>query len=106
MNEEINIQNNSEIKEALKQFEREAGAEQMPKSPENSEKSEIPKIVRLMMKWSGLEQKKAEYVLLGFAVIAILISLFLFLKEGSKRQMLTPETIKKMNESVSPGSLL
>ena len=39
---------------------------------------DTPKIVALLMKWFHLEQRQAEYTLLGFVVVAILISLFLF----------------------------
>ncbi|MBI4155690.1 MAG: hypothetical protein HY507_00470 [Candidatus Zambryskibacteria bacterium] len=47
---------------------------------------ETPKMVKLVMKISGgaiTDQRQAEYVLLGFAVIAIIISIFLFFSGGS-----------------------
>jgi|SRR3989344_894354 len=45
-----------------------------------------PKIIRLVMKFSGglvKSERQAEYVLLGFVVIAIAISLFLFFKDSA-----------------------
>ena len=44
----------------------------------------IPKVVRWTMKLSGgliKNEKQASYVLLGFVVVAIIISLFLFFAE-------------------------
>jgi hypothetical protein len=47
-----------------------------------------PKMVKLVIKISGgaiKEQKQAEYILLGFVVVAIGISLFLVFGKGSKK---------------------
>ena len=41
-----------------------------------------PKVIQWVMKYSGgliKDEKQANYVLIGFAVLAIIISLFLFL---------------------------
>ena len=102
MNEELNISNNLEIDKALKEFEVKSGAPQtIPKTPEVSIaddsvikfeedkwkqsvpffQNETPKIVQLVIKWSGgviKEQKQAEYVLLGVVILAIIVSIFLF----------------------------
>jgi len=51
--------------------------EQIQKAPEISKDSEMPKMVQLVIKWSGgaiKEQRQAEYVLLGFAILIFLIS--------------------------------
>ncbi len=84
MNENINLEGNTEIDQALKEFELKSQTEQVQKAPEVSKVSEIPKMVQLVMKWSGLkEQKQAEYVLFGFVIVMIGISLFLvFGKSG------------------------
>lgn len=46
-----------------------------------------PKIIQWTMRYSGgliKDEKRASYVLIGFVVMVIIISLFLFLGEGSK----------------------
>ena len=46
---------------------------------------ETPGIIRLVIKWSGgaiKDQCQAEYVLLGFVILAIIISLFLFFRNS------------------------
>ena len=81
----MNLNENIEIKEALKEFEIKSQAEQIQKTPEVLKTPDIPKIVQLVMKWSGgaiKEQKQAEYVLLGFIILAIIISLFLVFGGG------------------------
>ena len=79
------IPDTSEITQALKQFEVESGAveapqaELIPKAPG----SDLPKMVRLVMKCSGgviKEQKTAEYVLLGITVLAFSLSFYFFFK--------------------------
>jgi hypothetical protein len=104
MNENINIPNNSEIDEALKEFETKSQTQQLQKAPKTVEitkhdtegvKFEVPsygtekfshpigtsKMVNMIIKYSGgmiKEQKQAEWVLFGFVIVAISISLFLF----------------------------
>ena len=76
---------NSEIDQALKQFEMQKGAS-IPIAPQVSQNSELPRMVRLVMKFSGgaiKEQRQAEYVLLGFVVLVIAISVFIFSQNGS-----------------------
>ena len=79
------VSGTSEIDQALKQFEVESGtlqaprAELVPKAPG----SDLPKMVQLVMKLSGgtiKEQKTAEYVLLGIAVLAFSLSFYFFFK--------------------------
>lgn len=80
MTENFN-QNNTEIDQALKEFEVKAQTEQAQENPEVAKTSDVPKITGLVMKWFGLEEQKyAEYILLGFSILAILVSLFLFFK--------------------------
>lgn len=90
MPREIKPPNNLEIEQALKEFEMKAEvnqspAEQVPKRGD----SNIPKMVQLVMKWSGgtiKEQKTVEYVLLGFVVLATIFSLFLFFR-GNREEL-------------------
>jgi hypothetical protein len=128
MNEEANTPSNTEIDKALKEFEAKSGIGQIPKSPEASEVSEIPnnnevsevkfetdsykaikyynetatpRIVKLVMKYSGgtiKEQKTAEYVLLGFVVLAIGVSLYLFFGGGSAPQKPSAEFLKQLEQ--------
>ena len=111
MSGEINIPNNSEIDKALREFEAKSVEEKQQeldtlKAPTvtkkevtgisfetdnlkqsiSSFKDDVPKMVQLVMKWSGIkDQKQAEYVLLGFVVVAIGISLFLVFSGGGQK---------------------
>lgn len=103
MNEQANISNNTEIDKALREFGAGSSNKSASKAPEVSKTSSIPqnnvegvtfevpsykavkdetgtpRIVKLVTKWFGLkEEKQAEYVLLAFVVLAILVSLYLF----------------------------
>ncbi|KKQ20327.1 MAG: hypothetical protein US33_C0021G0017 [Parcubacteria group bacterium GW2011_GWC1_36_9] len=108
MNEKINTLDNLEIDKALKEFEMKSNTEPEPQapaaipSPEASSikfetdsykavkfynETDTPKMVRLVMKYSGgliKEQKQAEYVLFGLAIVIFGISLYLFFGGGSK----------------------
>ena len=105
---ETKTPNNLEIDKALKEFEAKSGAEQAQNTPEASKVSEIPckemegikfdtdsyktmkfynettapKMVQLVMKWSGgaIKQKQAEYVLLGIAILMFALSFYFFFK--------------------------
>lgn len=90
----LNLEGNVEIEKALKEFEIKSEAEQMQKAPEVSKNSEVPKMVQLVMKWFGVkEQKQAEYVLLGFVVLAIIVSFFLVFGGGAKKTLPTKDVI-------------
>lgn len=100
MDENLNLAGNTEIEKALKEFEVKSQTEQIQKAPEVSKNSEVPKMVQLVMKWFGFkEQKQGEYVLLGFVVVVIGISLFLvFGGRGSS------DTDLKQQKLYPPGS--
>jgi hypothetical protein len=79
MDEEVKIPNNLEIDQALKEFN--AKSAESYKAIKFYNETDTPKMVQLVMKYSGVkEQKQAEYILLGFVVLAIGISLFLFFR--------------------------
>jgi len=79
MNENMELDENIEIKKALEEFEVKSSAEQEQKTPSDKKTSDVPKMVELVMKWSGVkEERQAEYILLGFVVITIAVSLYLF----------------------------
>ena len=80
MDENLNLEGNLEIEKALKEFEAKNSTQtaQVPSAPGNPENS---KMVQFVIKYSGgyiKDQRQAEYVLLGFAIISIIISFFLF----------------------------
>lgn len=88
MNENLDLEENTEIKKALEEFEVKSSAEQEQKAPVNKKTPDVPKMVELVMRWSGVkEQKQAEYILLGFVIIAIGVSLFLFIKGNSSNNV-------------------
>ena len=62
-----------------------------------------PKVIQWVMKFSGgsiKEERQAEYVLLGFVIIAIAISLFLFF--GGHKNTLQPKEIidNSLNQTI------
>ena len=100
MNKEIKIPNNLEIDTALKDFETKYQAEQALKTPEVQQASDVPKMVQLVMKWFGFkEQKQAEYVLLGFVVMAIGISLFLVFWGTKNTVSVMPINVDNIDQS-------
>ena len=103
------IPNNSEIDKALKEFETK-NAEQKQQILETlktspipqkevsgisfetdnlkrvnyDQETDIPKMVQLVMKWSGVQvQKQAEYILLIFVIVAIIIAIGIFFKPSN-----------------------
>ncbi|OGI64593.1 hypothetical protein A3H53_04380 [Candidatus Nomurabacteria bacterium RIFCSPLOWO2_02_FULL_40_10] len=81
MPEEVKIDSNTEIDQALKEFEAKSSAEDMQNAPEIPKIPEVPKMVGWVMKLSGgaiKEQRQAEYVLFGVVVLMFAVSLFLF----------------------------
>ena len=82
MDDEVKIEDNIYINQALKEFKAKQVIEQTQKTVVGPV-SDVPKIVQLVMKWSGFkEQKQAEYVLLVFVIVAIGVSLYLIFKES------------------------
>ena len=109
MNEETNISNNTEIDQALKEFEAKSDIKQNQQASESSKSSpapqnevegvkfdvpsygygavkyysetNTPKVVKLVMKFSGgmiKNEKQAEYALLVFVILAMAVSFYLF----------------------------
>ena len=84
MDEDLDLSKNVDIKEALEEFEEKSKVEQAQKAPEVLQVSKAPKMTALVMKWFGVEQRPAEYILLGLAVLMIMISLFLIFGGGQE----------------------
>ena len=54
--------------------------------------SDTPLVIEWVMKYGGIkEQRQAEYILLGFVVLVVVISLFLFFSGGVD---IPPEALK------------
>ncbi|HTE48547.1 MAG TPA: hypothetical protein VK675_01405 [Candidatus Paceibacterota bacterium] len=73
----------SDIDQALKEFEIKSRTEQKRETPETSKDSDLPKMVRFVIKFSGgliQDQKQAEYVLLGVVILIIIVILIIVLK--------------------------
>lgn len=81
MDEDLDLSKNTDLNQALNEFQAKAVQEPVVQAGVALPDSELPKMVRLVMKLSGgaiKKQRQAEYVLLGFVFITIVISLFLF----------------------------
>ena len=127
MNEETNISNNSEIDKALKEFEAKnpEQAQKVSEIPKNKvegiqfeipsygavkyyQETDTPKMVKLVIKLSGgaiKEQKQAEYILLGFVVVTIIVSGFLVFSGGSKTKIEAPPGYKIIYPPNAPPRL-
>lgn len=106
---ETKIPNNAEIDKALREFEAQSAGQPTPKAPEvatvsnlpkmetsgisfetDSERAAnrefevpLPKMVRLVIKWSGgaiKDQRQAEYLLLGVVLLNIILTAIVIFK--------------------------
>ncbi|MFA5942428.1 MAG: hypothetical protein WC798_02030 [Candidatus Paceibacterota bacterium] len=78
--------------------------------PEQPFQAEVPKIVQWTMRHSGgliKNEEQANYVLLGFAALAILVSLFLVFGGNGKQPggSVDPETGRKVIPGQIPGTI-
>lgn len=88
MNEETNIPKNFEIDQALKEFETKSATDNNYKAVKFYKEIAAPKMIKLVMKLSCgaiKSERQAGYVLLGFVVLAIIISLFLIFGGGKSK---------------------
>lgn len=106
-----NISNNSEIDSALKEFElKSAEAEKNSnqyKAIKFYEQTDAPKIVKLVMKYSGgvvKEQKTAEYVLFAFVIITMSVSVYLFFS-GQNSSRPSPDQLEQMRNNMLKGRI-
>ena len=65
--------------------------------------TEAPKMIKLVMKFSGgaiKEERQAEWILFGFVVVAMAVSLYLFLGGGNFKiggnKIITPEEMNNI----------
>ena len=81
------------IQEALKEFEVKNAEQEVISQPAASQKAESPKMIIWAMKHSGgliKDERQAEYALLGFAALTVIISLFLFFGGGQETKIEAP----------------
>ncbi len=102
MDGEIDLSKNIEINKALKEFEeKEKEAAPSYQAVKFYKESTTPKIVELTMKWVGTkEQKNAEWVLFGFVILMIGISIFLFFWGGLSQPKLSPAQIEAVKQEM------
>ena len=109
MDGEIDLSKNLEINNALKEFEQKSQVEQVQQTncATSDVAQEVPKMVQLVMKWSGVkDQRQAEYILLGFVIVAIGVSVFLvFLKKNQKAKIEAPTGQKIIYSENAPPRL-
>ena len=95
MDEENKIQPSAEIQKALKEFETKSA--ESYKAVKFYNQTNTPRIVKLAMKLSGVkDERKAEYILFGFVIVAVVVSLFLLLRGGKQT---SPVDIKNIDQS-------
>ena len=111
MDENLNLSGNAEIQKALKELESEQGGVETPQVSETvdvlksqriqvSQDSETPKMIGLVMKYSGgliKDEKQAGYVLLGLVVLMLSLSAYFFF--GSGPEKVKPIDIKNFDQS-------
>ncbi len=76
--------------------------------PSQSFQTPTPKIVQWVIKYSGgtiKDERQANYVLIGFVVLAIIISLFLLFSGGSNSKPSVPSITGAPVEKTSQGQL-
>lgn len=101
MEENIDLSKNIELNNVLKEFETKSSIEQVLKTTKDLNISETPKMVQLVMKWFKIQQKEAEYILVGFVVLAITISIFLFFTNIiPKKSKIIPQFREDIESSV------
>ena len=72
------------------------------KSINNANEIVVPRMVRIVMKLSGgaiKEQKQAEYILLGFAVVIFAVSLYLFFGDNLKKSANDGRSLQEILQS-------
>lgn len=87
MSEDLNLKNNQEIEEALKEFENDSLEEANSyKAVKFYNETGTPKMIQLVMKLSGgkiKKQRTAEYILIALIILMFGLSIyFVFFKEN------------------------
>ena len=87
MDEEVKIEGNLDINQALAEFEQKSRVEGAARQVLADPVSETPWMLRWVIKMSGrtLDEKQASYILFALAALIFGVSLFLFFGGGSSR---------------------
>ncbi len=99
MEDNINLSENPEIKEALAKFE-EKEREEAAKIPKAEEKHKTSGMTTWLISHSfGLVKDEiyAEYILLAFAIASVLVSLYLFFGNGESPALPPPPPTPGIN---------
>lgn len=94
----------SEIDSALKEFELKSAENEKYKAIKFFDQTDTPKVVKLVMKYSGgaiKEQKTAEYILFALVIIAVSISIFIFITGGNSGHKSSQEEFQAMQKFMS-----
>jgi hypothetical protein len=102
MSEGIKFEGNEEIQKALKEFEERSKKEEQKKTIKEEKALELPRMVQLVIKYSGglvKEQKQAEYVLLGAVALMLALSLYFFFRGGTDDAAPVPRSLQDSDGS-------
>src|SRR3989338_9721581 len=112
MDENLHLDRNTEIANALKEFGVEQGATAQSQVPdivdamrsqriEIPKNSDIPKMIAFVMKYSGgliKNENQAGYLLVILTLIMFGLSLFFFFRGKSIPQQISPAVLKQMQQ--------
>lgn len=98
MDEEVKIEGNIDIEKALEEFKIKSVQEELLK-PKINQTPKGSKMVEWLVK-QGItkDEKQAEYVLLGFVIIAIIISFYLFFGGKHTQQKPSDALLEQMKQ--------
>jgi uncharacterized integral membrane protein len=110
---DLKIPNNTEIDQALKEFEMKSGQSQVnttqtvlaDDSVPVAEIKDSPKMVEFVIRNSGgliKDRRQAEYILLGVVVISILVTLFLVFAVINKKPKILDNNSVKIPLIITP----
>ncbi len=102
MNEEVQIGGKGEIEQALKEFEMKSSPGPTPTSRKDFPNPQTPKMIQLVIKWSGgsFNETQAQYILLGVVLVMIGVSIYLFSSGGGEG--FTDEAHRVYQEDLTP----
>lgn len=104
MDENLDFSKNIELNKALEEFEAKASIEQIVKyNFLVSKNSQLPRMVRLVMKLSGgaiKEQKQAEYVLIVLIVLMFALSFYFFFGDSLKQNDIPVEILPDQTQFI------
>src|SRR3989344_2187890 len=91
MDEGIKVGGNEEIEAALKEFKAKSAIEQLRPVVKTEIASDLPKMVQLVVKFSGgyiKDEKQANYVLFGLVILMFALTFYFLFSGGDKTKPL------------------